>query len=69
MLPRLAALKPENHWAFVPFMFFVLAFEPRDYVINICCLKHLDVCKLKLCCSVSPIFLGEFWLERFCSHE
>jgi hypothetical protein len=41
------ALKPENCWAFEPFMFFVLAFEPRGYVMNICCLKHLDVYKLK----------------------
>jgi hypothetical protein len=35
MLPRLVALKPKNLWAFVPFMFLVLAFEPRGYVINI----------------------------------
>jgi hypothetical protein len=25
----------------------VLALEPRGYVINICYLKHLDVCELK----------------------
>jgi hypothetical protein len=35
-LPRQAAPKPEDHWAFVPFMFLVLAFKPRDY-----CNKHL----------------------------
>jgi hypothetical protein len=32
MLPRLAALKPENSWAFVPILLFVLEFEPRGYM-------------------------------------
>jgi hypothetical protein len=45
--PPAGAPKPEDYWALVPFMFLMLAFEPRDYVINICYLKHLDVCKLK----------------------
>jgi hypothetical protein len=30
--------EPEDHWAFVPFMFFMLQFEPCDY-----CNKHLIV--------------------------
>jgi hypothetical protein len=34
--PAAGAPKPEDHWAFVPFMFLVLAFEPRG-----CCNKHL----------------------------
>jgi hypothetical protein len=53
-------------------MFLVLTFEPRDYVINSCYLKHLDVCELKysmfILASVLfclPIFLGEPWLESF----
>jgi hypothetical protein len=44
---RLAAPRPESSWEFEPFMFLVLTFEPHDYVINNCCLKYLDVCKLK----------------------
>jgi hypothetical protein len=47
MLPRRAALKPEDHRAFVPFTFLVLVFEPCGYVINKYGLKHLHVCKLK----------------------
>jgi hypothetical protein len=76
MLPRPVAPKPEDRWAFVPFMFLVLAFEPHDYVMNICCLTHLDVCTLKYLLFISaivlfclPIFLGEPWLGRFHSHE
>jgi hypothetical protein len=34
--PLAGAPKLEHHWAFVPFMFLVLAFEPRG-----CCNKHL----------------------------
>jgi hypothetical protein len=75
-LPQLVAPKPEDHWAFVPFMLLVLVFEPRGYVINICCLKHLEVCKLKYFLFISaivlfclPAFLGEPWLGRFRSHE
>jgi hypothetical protein len=33
--PAAGAPKPEDHWAFVPFMFLVLEFEPRG-----CCNKH-----------------------------
>jgi hypothetical protein len=47
-------------------MFLVLVFEPRGYVINICCLKHLEVCNLKYSLFIStivlfclPAFLGE----------
>jgi hypothetical protein len=75
-LPQLVAPKLEDHWAFVPFMLLVLVFEPRGYVINICCLKHLEVCKLKYFLFISaivlfclPAFLGEPWLGRFRSHE
>jgi hypothetical protein len=64
--PPAGGPKPEDHWAFVPFMFFVLAFEPRGYVINTCCLKHLDVCELKHLLFILavvpfclPVFLGE----------
>jgi hypothetical protein len=53
-----------------------LKFEPRGYVINICCLKHLDVCKLKCSLFISaivllclPAFLGEPCLGGFCSHK
>jgi hypothetical protein len=53
-VPGLAALKLENNWAFVLFM---LAFKPRDYVINICCLKHLNVCKLKQLSFISTVVL------------
>jgi hypothetical protein len=54
-LPRLTALKPENYLAFI---FFVLASERRGYVMNIFCLKHLNVCKLKhlLFISASVLF-------------
>jgi hypothetical protein len=64
-VPRLAALKPENRWAFVPFMFFVLPFEPRGYVINIFCLKHLDVYKWKhlLFISVAVLFCFPHFLR------
>jgi hypothetical protein len=69
---RPVAPRPESSWAFVPFMFLVLTFEPRGYVINSCCLKHLDVCKLKYSLFILaavllclPIFLGEPWLESF----
>jgi hypothetical protein len=75
-LPRQAALKPEDHRAFVPCMFLMLAFESRDYVINICCLKHLDICKLKCSLFISATvlfclsaFLGEPWLGRFRLHK
>jgi hypothetical protein len=47
MLLRPVAPRPESSWAFEPFMFLVLTFEPRGYVINNYYLKHLDVCKLK----------------------
>jgi hypothetical protein len=57
MLPQRIALKRENLWAFVPHMFFVLAFEPRGYVIHICCLKGLDVCKLKHLLFISTVVL------------
>jgi hypothetical protein len=64
------ALKPENIWAFVPF--FVLAFEPRGYVINICCLKRLEVCELKHLLLISAavlfclsVFLGELCWKDF----
>jgi hypothetical protein len=55
--PRLAALKPKNRWAFMSFMSFVLAFEPRGCVMNICCLEHLDVCKLKHLLFISAAVL------------
>jgi hypothetical protein len=68
--------KPEDHRAFVPFMFLLLVFEPRGCVINVCRLKHLGVCKLKCLLFISaialfflPTFLGESWLGKFCSHE
>jgi hypothetical protein len=51
------APRPESSWAFEPFMFLVLTFEPRDYVINSCCLKHLDVCKLKYSLFISTVVL------------
>jgi hypothetical protein len=35
----------------------VLAFEPRGYVINIYCLKHLDICKLKHLLLISVVVL------------
>jgi hypothetical protein len=38
-------------------MFLVFAFELHGYVINICCLKHLDVCKLKYSLFISIIVL------------
>jgi hypothetical protein len=41
MLPRLVAPKPEDHWAFVPFMFLMLAFESRGYVLLFRTLKCL----------------------------
>jgi hypothetical protein len=47
----------------VPFMLFVLVFEPRGHVINICCLKHLDVCKLTRLLFISVIVL--FCLPHF----
>jgi hypothetical protein len=72
MLLRPVAPRPKSSWVFKPLMFLVLAFEPRGYVINIYCLKHLDVCKLKYSLFVStivlfclPAFLGEPWLGRF----
>jgi hypothetical protein len=65
MLPMLAALKPENSWAFVPFMLFVLVFEPRGHVINICYLKHLNICKLKnLLFVISAILAGKVSFAR-----
>jgi hypothetical protein len=61
------APKPEDHRAFVPFMFLMLEFEPRD-----CCNKHLLVentlmfVNRNIRCLFStivlfclPIFLGE----------
>jgi hypothetical protein len=62
-VPPAGGPKPEDHWAFVPFMFFVLAFEPRDYVMNTCCLKHLDVCELKHLLFILAAML--FCLPRF----
>jgi hypothetical protein len=69
---RPAASRPESSWAFEPFMFLVLTFELRGYVINSCCLKHLDICKLNYSLFILaivlfclPIFLGEPWLESF----
>jgi hypothetical protein len=46
-LPRRVALKPKNRWACCAFYVFVLVFGPSGHVINNCCLKHLDICKLK----------------------
>jgi hypothetical protein len=63
MLPRLVALKPENSQAFVPFMLFLLAFESRSCVINVCCLEYLDVYKLKHLSFISTVVL--FYLPRF----
>jgi hypothetical protein len=63
MLLRLVAPRPESSWAFEPFMFLVLVFKSRGYVKNICCLKHLDVCKLKYSLFISSIVL--FCLPRF----
>jgi hypothetical protein len=62
--PRLAALKPENSWVLVPFMLFCVRIRAtRLYVINICCLKHLDVCKLKHLLFISIAML--FCLSHF----
>jgi hypothetical protein len=64
MLPRLAALKPENSWAFMPFMLFYVRTQATPlYVINICCLKHFDVCKLEYLLFISIAVL--FCLSRF----
>jgi hypothetical protein len=63
MLLRPVAPRPESSWAFKPIMFLVLAFEPRGYVINICCFKHLNVCKSKYSLFISTIVL--FWLPYF----
>jgi hypothetical protein len=64
MLPQLVALKPENSWLFVPFMLFYVRIQAtRLYVINICCLKHLDVCKLEYLLFISIAVL--FCLSRF----
>jgi hypothetical protein len=61
MLLQPVAPRPESSRAFEPFMFLVLTFEPRGYVINSCCLKHLDVCKLKYSLFISTNVL-------FCLH-
>jgi hypothetical protein len=64
MLPRLVALKCENSWVFVPFMLFCVRIRAtRLYVINICCLKHLDVCKLKHLLFISIVVV--FCLSQF----
>jgi hypothetical protein len=70
------ALKPEDHWAFVPFTFLVLVFEPCGYVTNSYVLKHLHICKLKqsfftpaIVSSYLSIFLGEPWMGKVGSHE
>jgi hypothetical protein len=55
--PPAGAPRPDSSWAFEPFMFLVLAFEPRGYVINICYLKDLDVCKLKYSLFILTIVL------------
>jgi hypothetical protein len=69
MLLRLAALSPENIWAFEPFKLFCVRIRAMWlYVMNIFCLRHLNICKFEmlviyfngLCCSVSTTFLGEF---------
>jgi hypothetical protein len=57
------ALKLENRWAFCALYVFVLALEPRGYVIKICCLKHLNVCKLKRSLFISVVVL--FCLPHF----
>jgi hypothetical protein len=64
MLLRLVALSPENSWAFVPFMLFCVRIRAtRLCVINIFCLKHLDVCKLKYLLFISIAML--FCLSLF----
>jgi hypothetical protein len=57
MLLRPVAPRPESSWAFEPFMFLVLTFKLRDYVINSFCLKHLDVCKLKYSLFILTVVL------------
>jgi hypothetical protein len=58
--PPLCGPKPKDHWAFVPFMFFVLVFEPQGHVMNICLFKtfiFLEVEALVICfdsCVVLP---------------
>jgi hypothetical protein len=37
----------------------MLELEPRGYVINICCLKHLDVCKF-LVLVVYFVYFGSY---------